>query len=53
MWRPRIVQLNRSSKSVVELFYDYGILVNPKVKKDVFSGIQRVKSYFKDAAAKQ
>lgn len=38
-----------SSKSVVDLFYDYGIQVNPKVKKDLFSGIQRVKSYFKNA----
>lgn len=38
-----------ATKSVVELFYDYGIQVNPKVKKDLFSGIQRVKSYLKDA----
>ncbi|MFA6330790.1 MAG: terminase family protein [Clostridia bacterium] len=38
-----------STKSVVELFYDYGILVNPRVKKDMFSGIQRVKSYLKNA----
>lgn len=34
-----------STKSVVELFYDNGIIVNPKVNKDVFSGIERVKQY--------
>jgi len=39
-------------KSVTELFYDYGILVNPKVNKDLFSGINRVKSYFKNANGK-
>ncbi len=33
-----------SNKSVVDLFYDYGISVNTNVNKDVFSGIQRVKS---------
>lgn len=38
-----------SSKSVSELFYDYGINVNTKVNKDLFSGIQRVKSYLKNA----
>ena len=38
-----------SSKSVSELFFDNGILVNPKVNKDLFSGINRVKSYFKNA----
>ena len=38
-----------SSKSVVDLFYDYGILTNPKVNKDLFSGIQRVKSLIKNA----
>ncbi len=32
-------------KSVVELFYERGILVNPEVEKDLFSGIARVKSY--------
>lgn len=37
-----------SEKSVVELFYDNGIAVNPKVNKDLFSGISRVKRYFKD-----
>ena len=34
-----------SVKSVVELFYERGILVNPNVEKDLFSGIARVKSY--------
>ncbi len=34
-----------SSKSVSELFYERGILVNPKVNKDLFTGIARVKSY--------
>ena len=38
-----------SVKSVTELFYDYGILVNPQVNKDMFSGIQRVKSFLKNA----
>ena len=37
-----------SQKSVTELFYDYGILVNPSVNKDVLSGISKVKSYLKD-----
>ena len=32
-------------KSVVELFYERGILVNPDVEKDLFSGIAKVKSY--------
>ena len=32
-------------KSVVELFYERGILVNPNVDKDLFSGIACVKSY--------
>ncbi len=36
-----------SLKSVVELFYERGILVNPNVEKDLFSGIARVKSYLK------
>ncbi|MBO4962209.1 MAG: terminase family protein, partial [Clostridia bacterium] len=36
-----------SSKSVTELFYDNGILVNPKVNKDMFSGINIVKKYLK------
>ncbi len=34
-------------KSVTELFYDYGIIANPKVNKDTFSGIQRVKQFLK------
>ncbi|MBE7082687.1 MAG: hypothetical protein E7378_03335 [Clostridiales bacterium] len=38
-----------SPKNVVELFYDYGILVNPKVNKDLYSGVNRVKSYLKSA----
>ena len=37
-----------SVKSVTELFYDHGILANPNVNKDVFSGIARVKEYFKN-----
>ena len=36
-----------SVKSVTELFYEFGINVNPKVNKDMFSGIQRVKQYLK------
>jgi hypothetical protein len=36
-----------SSKSVTELFYDNGIIVNPNVNKDMFAGIQRVKQYLK------
>lgn len=38
-----------SQRSVTELFLDYGISVNPQVNKDMFSGIQRVKSYLKNA----
>ena len=34
-------------KSVTELFAEKGILVNPKVNKDVFAGICRVKEYLK------
>ncbi len=34
-----------SAKSVSELFYERGILVNPRVNKDLFSGIAQVKSY--------
>ena len=34
-----------SAKSVSELFYDRGVLVNPHVNKDIFSGIAAVKSY--------
>lgn len=36
------------NKSVTELFWDNGIAVNPKVNKDLFSGISRVKSYLKN-----
>lgn len=37
-----------SNKSVTELFFENGIAVNPNVKKDLFSGISRVKRYLKD-----
>lgn len=36
-----------SSKSVTELFFEFGINANPRVNKDLFSGIQRVKQYLK------
>ena len=36
-----------SEKNVVELFYEQKIITNPKVNKDLFSGISVVKSYFK------
>ena len=35
-----------SQKSVAELFCEKGILVNTRVNKDLFSGIQRLKSLF-------
>ena len=38
-----------SRKSVADLFYDHKILVNTNVNKDVFSGIQKVKSYLKNS----
>ena len=41
-----------SLKSVAELFYERGINVNPKVNKDLFSGISKVKSFIKDANGK-
>ena len=41
-----------SSKSVVELFYENDILVNPRVNKDMFSGINTVKRYLKDGEGK-
>ena len=41
-----------AEKSVVELFYDNEILANPKVDKNLFSGISRVKSYLKNAEGK-
>jgi len=34
-----------SAKSVSELFYERDILVNPRVNKEMFTGIARVKSY--------
>ena len=36
-------------KSVCELFYENGINVNPKVNKDLFSGINRVKAYLRNS----
>ena len=41
-----------SEKNVVELFYENGILVSPKVNKDMFAGISAVKSYLKTADGK-
>ncbi len=41
-----------SIKSVVELFAENDILVNPKVNKDMYSGISRVKRYLKDGEGK-
>lgn len=41
-----------SNKSVVDLFYENGILTNPKVNKDMFSGISTVKRYLKDGEGK-
>lgn len=38
-----------SRKSVADLFYEHNILVNTNVNKDVFSGIQRVKSFIKNS----
>ena len=37
-----------SIKSVTELFYDNGILVNPNVNKDVLTGISKVKTYLRN-----
>lgn len=37
-----------STKSVTELFYENGILVNPNVDKSLLSGISKVKSYLKN-----
>lgn len=39
-----------SSKSVAELFYERGILVNTGVNKDIFAGVSRVKSFLKGGA---
>lgn len=41
-----------SEKSVVDLFFDCGINCNPKVNKDMFSGINTVKRYLKNASGK-
>ncbi len=41
-----------SPKSVTELFYEHGIMVNPNVNKDILSGISKVKSYLKNMAGK-
>ena len=41
-----------SEKSVVELFYDNGILVSTKVNKNMFSGISAVKNYLKSVDGK-
>jgi phage terminase large subunit len=35
------------SRSVTELFYEHNVLANPRVNKEMFSGIQRVKQYLK------
>lgn len=35
-----------SVKSVSELFFEYGVAVNPRVNKDTFSGISRVRALF-------
>lgn len=37
-----------SPKSVTDLFFENGIAVNPKVNKDILSGISKVKSFLKD-----
>ena len=38
-----------SQKSVVDLFFENGIKTNPKVKKELLPGIQKVKKYICDA----
>lgn len=38
-----------SVKSVTEMFFENGIAVNPKINKDLYTGINRVKSFFRDA----
>lgn len=38
-----------SVRSVADLFYDNGILVDTAVNKDLFSGISRVKAYLKNS----
>ena len=41
-----------ANKSVCELFGEHGISVNPRVNKDMFSGIQRVKAQLRSADGK-
>lgn len=41
-----------SQKSVVDIFYENGILANPNVDKNLFAGINRVKSYLRSADGK-
>ena len=41
-----------STKNVVELFYENGVLTNPRVNKDMFAGINIVKRYLKDAGGR-
>jgi hypothetical protein len=41
-----------SQKNVVDLFYENGIITNPKVNKDVLAGISMVKTYLKNIAGK-
>ncbi len=41
-----------SEKSVTELFYNYGILCNANVNKNVLAGISKVKSYLKNIDGK-
>ena len=42
-----------SEKSVTELFYENGILASPYVNKDLFTGINRVKSYLKNSVGER
>lgn len=41
-----------ASKSVADLFFDNNIVVNTKVNKDLFAGINTVKSYFCNSLGK-
>ena len=41
-----------SQKSVTDLFYENGIMVNPNVNKDVLSGISKIKTYLKNVNGK-
>ncbi len=40
-----------SRRTVSELFYERGVLVDPKVNKDVFAGIAQVKSYLRQKSS--